>query len=137
MLRDVLGFAEHQEKASYGLGYKLTLTRNSNSAVLSKDNAVNNAKIKINSIEWYIPHYTPSIPQQTMLSNQILSKLPTELQYVERSVYMKEVNTQKIWSFELGTEEGIILQYGSLWAFNKEIDRIHKIQTMILFTDHQ
>ena len=28
MLKDVLCFAEHQEKATYGLGYKLTLTRN-------------------------------------------------------------------------------------------------------------
>ena len=27
MLKDVFGFAEHQEKATYGLGYKLTLTR--------------------------------------------------------------------------------------------------------------
>ena len=26
MLRDVFGFAEHQQKATYGLGYKLTLT---------------------------------------------------------------------------------------------------------------
>ena len=27
MLRDIFGFAEHQQKATYGLGYKLTLTR--------------------------------------------------------------------------------------------------------------
>ena len=27
MLKDVFGFAERQEKATYGLGYKLTLTR--------------------------------------------------------------------------------------------------------------
>ena len=29
MLRDDFGFAEHQKKATQGLGYKLTLTRNS------------------------------------------------------------------------------------------------------------
>ena len=28
MLRDVFGFPEHQEQATFGLGYKLTLTRN-------------------------------------------------------------------------------------------------------------
>ena len=28
-LKDVFGFAEYQEKGTYGLGYKLTLTRNS------------------------------------------------------------------------------------------------------------
>ena len=36
-----------------------------------------------------------------------LIKTPTELQYVERSVIIKEVNTQNLWSFELGTQEGI------------------------------
>ena len=27
MLSDIFGFAEHQEKGTYGFGYKLTLTR--------------------------------------------------------------------------------------------------------------
>ena len=54
-LKDVFGFSEHQEKATYGLGYNLTLTRNNENAVLNKDNAVNNAEVKINAIEWYVP----------------------------------------------------------------------------------
>ena len=33
--------------------------------------------------------------------------MATELQYLERSVFMKEVNTQKFWTFELGTQAGI------------------------------
>ena len=33
--------------------------------------------------------------------------MPTELRYIERSVFMKEVNTQSFWVFELGTHEGI------------------------------
>ena len=44
-LRDIFGFAEHQEKGTYGLGYKLTLTKYTDNAVLNKDNAVTNAKI--------------------------------------------------------------------------------------------
>ena len=51
-LKDVFGFAEYQEKATYGLGYKLTLTRNTDNAVLNKANATNNAKLQINAIEW-------------------------------------------------------------------------------------
>ena len=70
-LKDVFGFAEYQEKATYGLGYKLTMTRNSDNAVLNKANATNNSKIKINAIEWYVPHYTPSMQQQSILSKQI------------------------------------------------------------------
>ena len=46
-LRDVFGFAEHQEVATYGLGYTLTMKRNTDNAVKNKDNAVNNAKTKI------------------------------------------------------------------------------------------
>ena len=38
---------------------------------------------------------------------QITDKIPTELRYVGRSVFMNEVNTQNLWSFELGTQEGI------------------------------
>ena len=36
MLNDVFGFAEHQEKATYGLGYKATLTRKNDDAVIDK-----------------------------------------------------------------------------------------------------
>ena len=113
-LKDVFGFAEYQDKGTYGLGYKLTLTRNTNNAVLNKDNAINNGRVKINAIEWYLPHYTPSIQQQSILSKQILNKTPTQIQYPERSVFMKELNTQNFWTFELGTQEGINIP---IWIF--------------------
>ena len=113
-LKDVFGFAQYQEKATYGIGYKLTLTRNSDNAVLNKGNAINNGKIKINAIEWYVAHYTPSIQQQAILSKQILHKSPTDIKYPERSMFMKEVNTQYFWTFELGTQEGINIP---IWIF--------------------
>ena len=56
-----LDFAEHQEKATSCLGYKLVLTKNVDKTVLNKDNATNKAKIKINAMEWCVLHYTPSI----------------------------------------------------------------------------
>ena len=65
-LKDVFGFAEYQEKGTYGLGYKLTLTRNTDNAILNKANAINLGKIKINALEWYVPHYTPSMQQQSI-----------------------------------------------------------------------
>ena len=82
MLKDIFGFAEHQEKGTNAVGYKLTLTRNTDNAVLSKGKATNNAKFKINSIDWYIPHYTPSFVQERILKSQIVNKKPTELRYV-------------------------------------------------------
>ena len=123
-LKDIFGYAEYQEKATYGLGYKLTLTRNTDNAVLNKANAINNGKIRINAIEWYVPHYTPSIQQQSILSKQILNKTPTQIQYPERSVSMKEVNTQNFWTFELGTQEGINIPTWIFVAFQQN-DRQH------------
>ena len=123
-LEDVFGFAEYQEKATYGLGYKLTVTRNSDNAVLNKANATNNGKIKINAIEWYAPHYTPSMQQQSILSKQSINKTPTQIQYPERSVFMKEVNTHIFWTFELGTQEGINIPTWVFVAFQQN-DRQH------------
>ena len=123
-LKDVFGFAEYQEKGIYGLGYKLTLTRNTDNAVLNKANAINLGKIKINALEWYVPHYTPSMQQQSILSDQILNKKPTQIQYPERSVFMKEVNTQNFWTFELGTQEGINIPTWIFVAFQQN-DRQH------------
>ena len=118
------GFAQEQEKGTYGLGYKLTLTRNTDNAVLNKGNAINNGRIKNNAIEWYIPHYTPSIQQQSMLSKQILNKTPTQLQYPQRSVFMKEGNTQNFRTFELGTQKFINIPIWIYLVFEQN-DRQH------------
>ena len=81
---------------------------------MNKAVATNNAKIKIYGIEWYVPPYTLSMERHKIISKQILSKSATELQYVKKSFFMTEVNTQKIWSFELRTQEGMIVLFGLL-----------------------
>ena len=45
--------------------------------------------------------------KQKILSNQIVDKLSTEFHYVERFVFMEDLKTQKIWNFELGTQDGM------------------------------
>ena len=55
-MKDFFGVAEHQGKGTFGLGYKLKLTINTDNVVLNKDNTINNARIKIIAIEWYVPH---------------------------------------------------------------------------------
>ena len=57
MLRAMLGSALHQEKATYGFGYKQTLTRNIDNSVLSKADTTNKAKFEIDDFEWYVPRY--------------------------------------------------------------------------------
>lgn len=101
-LTDLFGFAD-QEKVTYGLGYTLTLKRNNNNDVIIRDNGVQNAKVVIKDIGWYIPHYTPSLGNQQLVLDQILNKDPTELYYTERTVYRKDVNTNNNWTFDLGS----------------------------------
>ena len=86
---------------------------------MNKTNATANGKIELNSIEWYVPHYTASLKEQVILVKQITDKIPTELPYAERSVFMKEVNTQNIWSFELGTQEGINVHIWIIVSFQQ------------------
>ena len=93
-LKDISGLAEHQETATYGSGYKLILTRNTDNAVLNKANATTKSKIKINSLQWYVQQYTPSPNEYNKIMTQIKHKTPTNFHYPERSVFMKEVRTQ-------------------------------------------
>ena len=95
-LKDLFGFAD-QEKITYGLGYSLTLKRNNNNDPIIRDNGVDAAKINIKDISWYIPHYIPSMENQQLVMNQILDKNPTELYYMERIVFRKDVNTNNNW----------------------------------------
>ena len=120
-VKDIFGFAEHQEKGTYGLGYKLTLTRNTDNAVLNKAAATNNAKVKINSLDWYMPHYSPNLEEYIKLMQQIKKNSPTLLHYPERSVFMKDVNTQNLWTFELGTQEGINVPIWIFVAFHQNV----------------
>ena len=58
-------------------------------------------------IHWYIPHYTPYIQQQWILSKQKLSETPTELRFIEWSAFIKEVNNQSLWNLELSSHENM------------------------------
>ena len=84
MLKHVFSFVENQEKAIFGLCYNLTLTGNKDEAVMDKAAGIAAARIKIDHMHWYVPHFIHSIQQQGMLSEQILSKTTTELRYIER-----------------------------------------------------
>ena len=123
-LKDVFGFAEYQEIGTFGLSYRLTFTRKSDNTVLNKNNATANAKIKINGTEWYVPHYEPSFEEYTELQTQIKNKTPKNLHYPEISVFMKEVNTQNFWTFELSTQEGVNVPIWVFVAFQQH-DRQH------------
>ena len=80
--------------------------------------------VKINSLDWYVPHYSPNLEEITKLMTQIKKNSQTLLHYPERSVFMKDVNTQNLWTFELGTQEGINVPIWIFVAFQQN-DRQH------------
>ena len=121
-LKNVFGYAECQDKGTYGLGYRFILTRNTDNAVLNKGSTVTSGRVKIDSLDWYVPHCTANLEEYTKLMNQITKNSPTLLHYPERSVFMKEVNTQNIWTFELGSQEGINVPIWIFVAF-QQLDR--------------
>ena len=88
-LIDIFGFAD-QDKITYGLGYNLTLKRNSNNDVIHRANDVANAKIIIKDIAWYVEKFTPNLDNQQLIASQLLDEIPTELYYKERSVLEKK-----------------------------------------------
>ena len=51
--------------------------------------------------------------------SQIVNKKPTELRYVEGSVFMKELNTQNLWTFEIGTQKGINVPIWTVVGFQQ------------------
>ena len=116
MLKNVFVFVESQEKTTYGIGFKLALTRNENESGLDKAVRIADPRTEIHHTHWYVTHYTPSIPQEELLPEQILSKTPTVHPHFERSVFMKEVKNQSLWFFELSSHESMKF---SIW---KNID---------------
>ena len=58
--------------------------------------------------------------QQGLMSKQILNKTPTELRYVERSVFMKKVNNQNLWNFELGIQENMNVPIRIIIGFQQQ-----------------
>ena len=104
-LKDLFGFAD-QEKITYGLGYTLTLKRNTNNDAILRSVGVDAAKVVIKDIGWYIPHYVPSLENQQFVMDQILNKDPTEIFFTERIIFRKDVNTISNWTFELGSAGG-------------------------------
>ena len=79
---------------------------------MNKSEAFVDAGIKYDSIHLCVPQYTHSIPECGIFFKRIVSRTPSELRYIGRSVFIKKVTIQSLWKFELGSQESMIL---SIW----------------------
>ena len=79
-LKHFLGFCEDYKKILYGMQQRLTLTRTgNNNAILKGQNAagnaaLDNAKIELNKISWFMPHVIPSDAYRLQLDKIIEKK---------------------------------------------------------------
>ena len=126
LLEDVLGSAKHPERGTYGVVFNLTLTGNIYNDLLNKSAApdVFDAKIVISGFDWYVRQSTPSMELQAMKSKQILIETPTKFSYVEKTVSIKHVKTEKLWPDELVSQQVNNIPTWIIVCFNKEIGRI-------------
>ena len=86
-LKVIFGFADYQEKLLSDSVTNYHLQKNTDNGILKKDNAANIGIFKTKALEWCVPHYSPSVSNQDILSKQTLNETPTELQYVENCFY--------------------------------------------------
>ena len=107
-LGDRFGFADHQVKATYGLGLEYKLYRNFDSVILGRNAATAGRETTIHAIYWFVRHCTPNESQQDLMNVYVVFKIPSEIPYIKRSFSDKLVYQSEC-DFELGanSEAGI------------------------------
>ena len=74
------------------MGYNLFLKRDTINKAIHRTAAIAEAKFPVTNIAGYVEKFTPNHDNQQLVADQMLSKLPTELYYEERTVFRKRIN---------------------------------------------
>ena len=104
-------FCEHQGNVSYGSGYKSAYKRTTDNAAIKRAAATANRNIPIRVNKWVVPHYTPNITQQRIISEQIVYRAPAYLDYNKRTIFGKDVSAQKDWNLEFDFKLKLMLRF--------------------------
>ena len=72
---------------------------------------------------------------QKLMMENIISKAPTELTYIKRSSFMKDITTENNWTFERGVGKGIDIPIYIVVGFMQRDQFIQQHQKMIHFID--
>ena len=73
-LKHFLGFCEDYKKVIYGMQQRLTLTRTSDNDAILRANGVDEGKVDIERIKWFMPHVIPSDAYRLQLDKIIEKK---------------------------------------------------------------
>ena len=78
LLKDVLGCAERHENCLYGRIWKYFLERSADRIIFQRESG-DDAEVTIKDLKWYEPHFTPSIPEDAILSRHRFAEASEEL----------------------------------------------------------
>ena len=95
-LKTVFGFCETPQNTKIGSACELTLKTITANDVIHRAAATAVAISFVRGITWSVPQNTPYITQQRTLSEQNITRAPTELHYIERSAPQKDVTSKRL-----------------------------------------
>ena len=71
---------------------------NFDETVLSRTAATANWEVVINDISWHVLHCSPSVIQQDLMKNHIVTEITAELSYSEQQITCKTTNLLGFWN---------------------------------------
>ena len=99
MLKYVFSSADRQQKATFGLGDKLTGTRNK--YVLDKAAGIVDARIKFYYSYWQVPQFTHILFNYKVFCQKKFQVKHPQSSDVLNELFLWKVIVQKLWNFEL------------------------------------
>ena len=104
-LKHFLGFCEDYKKILYGMQQRLTLTRTGNNDAIFRAAGVDNGRINIKNIKWFMPHVIPSDAYRLQLDKIIEKKEKIPVGYRTLQCDSIQVPTnQKNFTWRLGVK---------------------------------
>ena len=73
-LKHIFGFAEDYDKVTYGLRHVLTMVRQSDNDAIFKAAAVNDGKVTLSKVSWFMPRVLPNDQERLKLMKTIEDK---------------------------------------------------------------
>ena len=104
-LKHFLGFCEDYKKILYGMQQRLTLTRTGNNDAIFRAAGVDNGRINIKNIKWFMPHVIPSDAYRLQLDKIIekKEKIPVGYRMLQCDSIQVPTN-QKNFTWRLGVK---------------------------------
>ena len=106
-LRHIFGFADDYDKIIYGVSHSLVFNRRStsNDAIIHAD-GVNDGKITLTKLQWYMPHVNPSDEVKLPFFNIISSKETLQIAFRSRKCEQINVPQAETFSWTLPSQSG-------------------------------